>query len=453
MPPYARGYKRPRYASNTQGRPNAKRLKTWKQQVAAVAATPIVQAAAAGLGAPAAGLAAAGLHAAMRSTNSYGTQTSARKVKSFRSYARLSGFVRKGRRMNRKMKRRYKKAFGGIEFCEERVFNITDNRCVYIAHHSQPVMNVAKMMAYALFKRLLNHAGVQFSSWSDTALGIITTADVIGLEYKITPVAGTAASTWTAPTVTIATTLGSLAELFWLHIRDNFLRQGANIANIGSQFRLTKIYWLEAGTNRNKDQIQLADAKFSCMIKSTLKMQNRSIATTDDDESTDVNNVPLTGRSYDFKGNMMIPRDNAMGDGLAIFTTPDNEVGISIIGALAVTALQEPPSPYFFATKPKTAKQSLQPGDIKTSVINDRINVNISSFFRFVNGILRGNASYSQLYNPLGKSRMFAFERVIARLGSEIEPGIVVTTEVDIKFWAEVRTGSGQYTGPLNIVF
>lgn len=368
----------------------------------------------------------------------------------YRSYGRLGGKVKPGRRMTRYMKKRYQKAFNGIEFCEEQVFNITDNRCVYIAHHSQPVLNMAKMMAYALFKCLLNHANVQFSSWSDTALGIIGTADVIGLEYKLTPVSGTAASAWTAPTVTGATTLGSLAELFWLHIRDAFLQTGATILNIGSQFRLTKIYWLEAGTNRNKDQMQLADAKFTCMTRSTLKMQNRSIATLDDDESTDVNNVPLSGRSYDFNGNIIVPRDNVMGNGLAIFTTPSNETGISIIGALSTTVLQEPPPPYFFANKPKSAKITLSPGDIKTSVLNDKVNVNLSTFFRFVNGLLR--AASTQLYNPQGKSRMFAFERVIARLPAELEPGITVCTEVDIKFWAEVKAGSGKYTGPLNIV-
>lgn len=367
------------------------------------------------------------------------------------SFARHAGFIKGYRRSGKSYRRRKRQVFRGIQFNNEIVGTVSDDRCVYVGHHDSPMQTLAKYLTYALFKALMNKGGIEFSSFNSFCAGSIGTGDIIGIELRLTPLAAITAFSITVPTVTSTTTFGSVAEQFWVSVFDNLIVGTGTPggANGVASSRLLKLYWNKAALGGNQDQINLSDCNFDWMIKSALKMQNRSINTVEDDESTDVNNVPLIGKTYQFKGNVMLPNDTQDG---AVFLPPDNSNGLMAFGAGSNSVLQEPPEAYFFQGKPKFTKVSIAPGGIKTSVLTSKKSMNISAFYRFCNGLYRSVLGSNPLYNPMGASRMFGLERTIARQAGETSPGIQVAYEHDIKYWLSVNYKSSKVTQQINIV-
>lgn len=375
------------------------------------------------------------------------TTKEVKKKKYGTSTGKHAGFIRGYRRMGRTARRRYRKALAGVQFNYEQVNQVTDNRCVYIGHYTMPPITIAKYAVYAMVKSILNHANIQFSSFDEAFLGSVAAGDIVGIEYRLSPLLAPVAVAYTVAAG--ETTYRNIADGLWNLVQANFI--SPTTANFGSQSTLLKLYLNRAG--QNADTIILSDATISMACKSSLKMQNRSINTVDDDESSDVNNVPLTGKSYEFKGNIMVPRDTTLANSVTgAMNPPDNATGIIRYGAGGSDVIAEPPEAYFYAHKPKVVKLNFQPGHIRTSTLTDKLNMNISNFWRYINGMFRVPPPQDRVFCTKGKSRLFALERTIGRLAGEVEPGIVLTTEVDNKFWITLYAGNGKWTAPTNVV-
>lgn len=356
-----------------------------------------------------------------------------------------AGFYRGYRRMGRTARRRYRQAIGGVQSTREVAVTVSDDRCVYIGHHSMPTLEIAKQVVYAMFKSLMNHAGIHFSSFDESRLGSIPDNSIIGIEYRLTPTAALAAASFTV-TVGAVQTFREVADGFWLVFYNNFII-GANMTQWTNFYK----FYFNTGA-QNADQLMLQNAQIDILTKSALKMQNRSINTVDDDESGDVNNVPLIGRSYQFKGNLMTPNDSNASNSITGAMLPTNDVtGFIQYGAGSTNVLAEPPPPYYFTGSPKSLKIRLQPGQIKTSVVSEKKVMNFNVFWRAINAAYRGGITGNP-YTTLGKSRLFALERTIARMTGEVQPGIVVATELDMKYWIKIRADKGKYSAPINIV-
>lgn len=361
---------------------------------------------------------------------------------------RHAGFIGKHRRMGRVYRRRHRKAVVGVQFCREVLSNVTDNRCVWFGHYTMPSLEVMKYTVYALLKRLWNKAGIQFSSFNDPILGALNTGYQVGIEYRISPLVGLSAVSYTVAVTD--TTFLQVADGFWTIFYNTFINPGVAVS-VGTQTTWTKLY-LNDGTE-NTDQLMLTNALVSVESKCSMKFQNRSINTVDDDEMTDVNNVPLIGRSYQINGNTPVARDLSAVNAVTGAMNPCSPVnGFTSYGAGATTALQEPVEPGFFAGKIKSYKLQVGPGQIKTSVLNENKKILFNTLVRYTNGIYRNASGGDRIYSPMGKSRLIALERSIGRLGTETEPGIQVTVEHDLKMFIGVYLESGTYTGPINIV-
>lgn len=382
-------------------------------------------------------------------TSPGGTRREIKKRPFSASYGRHRGFVKGYRRMGRVTRKRYSKARTGMQVAVEQSGLVSDQKCVYIGHHSCPPEFVVKYAIYALVKRCLNTGDVYFSSSGEQYAGNITVGDQFGFEYRANPLAGTAAFAITVAAGDVS--YADVMEKVWVQFKAQVLAPGTLPTNFGTQSSFTKFYWNSGGKNRV--QLNLFDAKVSFMTKMSLKLQNRSINSVDDDESTDINNVPLHGKTYQFKGNTMIPRDSTAQDAATGVMNPcDTFYGYVAYGAGAVNAIQEPPESYFFMGNPKSRKVSLQPGDIKTSVITCKKTMNFSSFTRMVNGWYRGTTNVTRLYTNVGPSRFFAMERTISPISGEVIPAIQVAYEHESKLWVSVSCSNGNYTGPINLV-
>lgn len=365
-------------------------------------------------------------------------------------YARRAGFVGKHRYPGRVNRRRYRKAFNGVQFNLETVSTLNDEKCVFVGHHSTPVMTMLKYVAYGLLKRMMNKANIQFSSFRQSV--VFNATDTIAITYRrfTTDVVQSISTN-----IVIATTYADAADLIYNQLL--FPLVDVTSPAFGSGSRLLAMTW--SRTDGPTMRIELTDAKISYLQKSSLKLQNRSVTVTADNEAEDVNNVPVVGKSYEFKGNMMIPKDNTIstappGTGPnAAFQVPDELTGTVAMTAGIRESMQEPPDPYFFVGKIKTNKIRLDPGEVKTSVLTDKKTISLNGFMRFIAGILKytDNPLYSP-YVPYGVSRLFAIERMIGKQVDEPNASVRITYEHDIKLWLEILESSGKFTVAMNTV-
>lgn len=362
------------------------------------------------------------------------------------SYGRFRGFTRRTRRMGRTYRRRYRTSFTGVQFNEEQVGTVTDNKVVYLTHHTSPISTLFKYAVYALFKQLLQKGGYNFASWQEQSAALFPAAGVgaqnIVYRIKPNPAAATVAYTYFIPTA-VGTTFGDIADGLQLDMLNNFYTLG----NYSTRSRMIDMELDVAGAGFavpvQSVKLNLSDAKFSFIIKSLVKFQNRSVAVLADNEAQDVNNVPLHGKKYSFTGNTMILRGSVTNN----MQIPNRFDGFAMFGAGTDQILQEPPEPYVFESKPKYAKVSVQPGDIKTDVLNYKKVMDMSRFFRFCR---EQDITGTTGYNPMGKSNCIALERVIGLLPLEATPAIIVSWESEKKYYIGCHIKNTNYTVPIN---
>jgi len=358
------------------------------------------------------------------------------------STASFAGKRFRYRRPSRMQKRRYRKAFNGVQYCIERVANVTDDRCVYLEHSTAPMNTLAKYVIYALLKKLLNAAGIQFTAWEEIRAGRVQTGDTFALSYRKNMVDAPVSIGYTV--VAGDVTYGAIADGFWLVVYNNLINCGALVGMQSNALLQLASYVGVDG--RHHAELNMRTCTISILTKSTLKMQNRSVNVITDDQSDDVNNVPLYGKSYQGRGNGLVPRDTS-----SRVVPCDSVYGWTMFGAGPENQLAEPPQAYHFQYCKKSAKVHIGPGRIKTSVLTDKLNMSMDRFLRHVYALYTSSVADTNQYSTAGKIRLFALERPIAKQDGEAI-GINVSAEHDFKAWIDVNVSRGRYTSSTNIV-
>lgn len=340
-------------------------------------------------------------------------------------------------------RQRYARALKGVTFQWERTAEITDDRCIYVTHHDLPYLTLLKASVYALLKKFLLKMNVDFSSWTD----VLTTAFVPdGTTFSVEWRQSYNVSTSVASCVKVAadTTFKALADRIFADI---FVTQFLDASGIGFDSP-AQLISMETNIASRVTRMNLIGARLDVMTRSALKMQNRSVPLTGDDQSDNVNNVPLEGKSYQGTGNGFIGRDNA-----TVIPPADGVWAWSSSGAGATAILQEPPEPYHFKYVNKVTKVKLPSGALNTSVLNGKLNMEFDRFLRYCRFIRRSNGGTTALgYTNMGHCRMFALERSIARLTTELQPGISIAAEIDFKMYLDISLKASAYTAPDNVV-
>jgi len=92
-----------------------------------------------------------------------GTERMIKPRRRFESTARFGGYSKTRKFWNKKsVKRKYKKAFRGVMFAYERNSTVSDDKCVYLAHHTAPYINIVKGFAYVQFQKRLQFMDIEF---------------------------------------------------------------------------------------------------------------------------------------------------------------------------------------------------------------------------------------------------------------------------------------------------
>lgn len=158
--------------------------------------------------------------------------------------------------------------------------------------------------------------------------------------------------------------------------------------------------------------------------KSALKMQNRTINSTGNDQADDVDNVPLYGRTYDGTGNYLQIEESYY------FPNLTNEWNVAHFGGTANSTLAEPPQLSVVQRAKRSGKLHLDPAEIKTSVLEAGYKLNLNQLFKIIS---RGDNSNTQNILNIGKFRMFSLEKMLQAVGTTTVNGIQLFYEADLK--------------------
>lgn len=323
---------------------------------------------------------------------------------------RRGGFVKSRKRVSKlRLSKKGKVARGGIEVVREVGGTVTGTNCVYIGHITRPVEQVLRAMWAAVVKELLTHAGVDVVEWetvipmnADMYLEVSYQLKGDGALFQSKPFYRTAGShTFSEIVLAFLSPTGNLPGTTtcpWM-VSSNESRDFA--------FQSIAFVIGGAATNALKPaKLNMNQLMTNWVIKSTLKMQNRTVTTAEDNEVTDVDNVPLNGKSYMGKGTgASYDKKDAN-----FCCYGDSTNGVITPGTSTITSTQEPPEPWHFAKVFKYGKVRFDPGVMKTSSITDTTSY---SFDRLMNMIVPWSTNYNYPVRNLGQYRFVALERMI----------------------------------------
>ncbi len=314
-------------------------------------------------------------------------------------------------------------------------------------HSNLPLYEVYLSVGRAIWRALMKKHGVCFSDW-----GSIFNANLdfdFTMEYRLAP-------NGVALMINGPAYLTQLTHLAWA-VRVTGVLFDA-LATTDDQLIINKFYCtdqLEVGPpvkTLRICELDLTNSTLHLRLASDMVMQNRTLGQgMGDDQTTDVTNNPISGRSWTVTGNGMMPLTNKQ---MSAETVAHQEYG-SIFGSQNVTSQGpsvtfEPNSAQTYKFAVGSAKQRIMPGQISRSKLYSVYKLSLQQFVEKTKEYLAQNTSISAvnvLRVPLGKSRMFSFEKVCdtgggdqkVTLGYEINN--TVSSYITVKFPYTNRIG------------
>jgi len=311
---------------------------------------------------------------------------------------------------------------------------------VIVGHPSFPTLQTAQNLCRALFKYICKRLNISVRdyNWSVLAEGFVV-GDQVRINYYKT-MFDTSIASRTA-TVVIDHTF----ETFSVALYNEF------IAILGetdaTQIRWDSVEFLPNSASRFTGlNFELSNFEVNILTKSSLKIQNRTtnIVNDADAESDDVDRVPLSGYRYICKGNNALHAINRKildGFGNAsqqVYMVEPQARGVNLGVNLPYNSTSvfsknsEPNLAHNYLNCKRVGKITLNPGDVKTSILKDEKKMTFPSLMRMLTyGVDSSKGPFgsdaSRVYNP--KAGQFAFmhlEKVIGNLQSSVKLNIEV---------------------------
>lgn len=304
----------------------------------------------------------------------------------------------------------------GVQVCLEQGNVVTSSSSIYIGHASCPARVAKRAFWRALVKLILIRSNKLNPDWNAIPRGV-NVGDTWVVEYRVNMDAGTPFSssvvTWAA-----GLTQDQIALAF-----------ASNFESFSSQFTVDRIEYRPNNAGVGNSTIYLNNAHVELDVLSTFKIQNQTVTLAADDESDNVNNVPLIGKSYQGKGTGT--KYQVERTGFSPFIC-EPSYGI-IYKAGTDNDLAEPPSAKLFQQVKKAGKVTLGPGEIKTSTIKYRKRLGMQNFISLIFD-LQADLNPKFKLKHLGEFKFYGLEKQIDALAATAENNIKVAYEHDLKF-------------------
>lgn len=349
-----------------------------------------------------------------------------------------SGFIKRGRRVKRKFKRRsVRRIFKGVERTYEFGNTVQSQYTAYLGHATCPPAVLMRITLEAMLKQLMMRAGGIFASLRETIVGTAAN-DRIDFTFRHAP---DQALQDGFITFNGALSIQDIASFMMLN---DVFRYNNNPSNTGAymgdiEFHRFSYNPIE-GSQLRKSQINTQQYVVDLHCKSTLKIQNRSVNTGNDDDADDVDNVPLYGKTYEGSG-LGTPFTSDIAQGVP---NPQplyykNFYGGTYDGVIyrsgdVIEELREPVRAQQFAKVKLGGKARLEPGHIKTSKLQFHKKFYFNTIMNLVIKLIgqrlpdNGESAAPQQYLPFvpgytqrhlgqlffpGKFRFIGFEKIM----------------------------------------
>lgn len=309
----------------------------------------------------------------------------------------------------------------------------TAEQCLYLGHATLPDNMVRMAVWRAVVKMILMNIGIQIEDFRAPILTYTSASASYLLDFFYST--SEFVRTSVQYELTSSKTPDSLAtELY----SNTSFRTSTDI-------RFERVVIRQKNTIGGTETITVKDIDLSrAMIhyysKSTLKIQNRSVSSADNNEADDVDNVPLFGKSYEGKGTGAIYRRQE--DSTLPFCCQD-DTGIISPHPISVIAgqysLNEPPNPKMFQYVSRNGSAHLEPGQIKTSALVTKKSSTLTMLLQKLNSFRVVGSSVFFLdrsYKPHGQFRFFALEKMIQAVATTEVNKIRLAYECNLKLGA-----------------
>jgi len=306
----------------------------------------------------------------------------------------------------------------------------TDAKCIVLGH-GLPYHQLRRAFFLALLKSLFLKANMP-SKAPDALVDNLQQNDIVAIYYRPT------ASGSTNPPTSVNHTVGaggsSLSDMA-TDFMNKFMVAGI-FGDAYQTFSFEKIALFPGGTqDSNFCQIWLNDVSVCFYFDSYMKIQNRTKGTADNDEADDLDNMPLTGKSYFGSGtriNMKF-RNWQDADNTDIMVQ-QNSVIYPNPGTNKVW--DEPLSPNALTGVKSSHRVSFQPGVVKLSKLKYQKCMGLNYF---VNDVIN-NYDLATPLSPntnkqtrIGKYRFFMLEKEIEiKYNEAIAQDVTLAYEIDV---------------------
>lgn len=361
-------------------------------------------------------------------TKNKATQTR-RLIRAFRGQTLSSGKFPNGKKV-----KPFGHAAGATIINEWHGIATSDNaekRVVTIGCASCPQLKVIETIAFALVKVLAFKMGRPFRNFNEVIPDVNVGAQMY-FEYRRSN-----ASNATTNNVFYTFAAGGTWLLAATGLYNSFIA-------FNGEFIITRLVFLNSVESW---YVNVNDAMVRVSVKGDLKLQNRSVTITTDNEADDVNNVPLYGKMFQGSGSGLYKLPNTSStSNEGIFA---NEVTGVITRNVATNTLTEPPLGYeFYDKKPLIAKAHLDPGQIKTATVQNTfvmpLNKCIMDYF------VAGSRTNLVRSTKMGTYKVFVLEKLMEPFGSADvnRSELTVAYEYNLKLSAQVILKNNIVTEP-----
>lgn len=324
---------------------------------------------------------------------------------------------------------------------------VEDPDCVYLSHMALDPTQVITMIIQVLLRKLFAKHGITIRSVNEEIAGADPTNSS---GYQIRLMAQTVEpgasgyyslqSVDTGDNASLATLSASFLDNFIKYSSGYSTTSTTGNANNSVELFSFQLYLLQSGVwVRAVSDVRFLEETVTIRGKSVMKIQNRTENGTGTNATDVVNNNPLQGRIYNFKGvpKAKVPgmfnleRPSIIGGGVVLARAAE------FTSAAVASGMKEPPIPTIFYNCTSSSKVKLQPGALKTMSVSTKITKKLLPFLKQIRYQAGVNAVGFVTTYSIFKTQMIALEDMI---NVDVSEKILVAYELNRETAVQLKT-------------
>ncbi|AJD07561.1 capsid protein [Sewage-associated circular DNA virus-33] len=329
------------------------------------------------------------------------------------------------------------------------VVSEASRQVVVVGHSTCPPSRIIYACFGSLLKLLFRKAGIKIKNWEEPILEGANIPARIAIRYKERD--GYVVTTHEFP-ITTSLTMGQLVlnMVLWIN--------GFSAINFPGQF-LSIQYYHDVGTLGSSRliayDIDMTSTTVQIYCRSNMKIQNRTINTSGNDQDSDVDNVPLYGKHFTVKYNGTVYRDYntpAVSGTPQLYTDPEfGSLNWSALPSDTGTSLyKEVPEKSQFIGVKSAGPAHLDPGEVKTSKLEFSKSLNFNKLMMLFKAKAPGGGGFPRgVPFYFGETRFFCFEKMINAVAMTAENAFKLAFEIDLTVGAICSTYENHQTAKL----